>query len=135
MKIQRIESSNSINHKAKFINDKNGYFRKLWQDAVLDVELAEMIDKFSKKNKKHSIEIIDASYNNNTKNFTYNLFNHFNGFGITIESHNIRGFVLHEILEKIFNSQLLTEKNSRTATLYQKLTGQNNSIFNKIFKG
>jgi hypothetical protein len=34
--------------------------------------------------------------------------------------------------EKISQSQLFTSKNSRTASLYQKLTGQKNSFFSKL---
>ena len=134
MEIRQIQPTSNINSKARFINDKNGHFRKLWQDSVLDIELANLIDNFSKKNKKHSLEITDVVFNDKKKCHNYTIFNHRNGFGLTIESFNSSGFILHELLEKISQSHLLTDKNSRTATLYQKLTGQN-SIFNKIFKG
>jgi hypothetical protein len=124
MKIQHIESTYNINHKAKFIDDNQGYFRNLWKDSVLDMELADMIDNFAKNNKKHSLEITDVFYNEKKKFTSYSIFNHYNGFGLTVESSNSPGFVLHEILEKITKSQLLTNKNSRTATLFKKLTGQ-----------
>ena len=134
MKIQRIQTNNNNSFQAKFINDRNGNFRKIWKAAVLDIELANMIDKFAKNNKSHSLEITDVTFNNKKMCNTYTIFNHRNGFGLTIDSYNSPGFVLQEMLEKISQSQLLTDKNSRTATLYQKLTGQH-SIFDKIFKG
>ena len=124
MKIQPIQSTNNINHKAKFINDKNGNFRKLWQNSVLDMELASMIDNFAKNNKKHSLEITDVLYNEKRRTTTYTIFNHKNGFGLTVETNQSPGFILHKILEKISESQLFSDKNSRTARLYQKLTGQ-----------
>ena len=124
MKIQQIQTSNNNSFKAKFILDNNGHFRKLWQDAVLDMELANMINDFAKHNKKHSLEITDVFFNENKKNTSYTIFNHRNGFGLTLETYNSPGFVLHEILEKISKSQLLTNKNSRTTSLYKKLTGQ-----------
>ena len=132
MKVQNIQSTNNINHKAKFINDNNGYFRKLWQDAVLDIQLANMIDNFAKKNKSHSLEITDVFFNNKKDCSTYTIFNHRNGFELRVDSYNPSGFVLHEILESISQSQLLTGKNSRTASLYQKLTGQKNRIIDKL---
>lgn len=133
MKIQPVNTSNTnLKFKANFINDNKGHFRKLWQDAVLDIELANMIDNFTKKNKSNSLEITDVTYNDKKKCITYTIFNHRNGFGMTIETSNSPGFVLHEILEKISQSQLLASKNSRIANLYQKLTGQKNSIFNKL---
>ena len=125
MKINTI-NKNTCNpsYKAKFINDRNGNFRKLWQDSVLDMELASMIDSFAKKNKKHSLEITDVLYNEKEKTTSYKIFNHRNGFGLTVDTTKSPGFILHEILEKISKSQLLSEKNSRTADLFKKLTGQ-----------
>jgi hypothetical protein len=124
MKIQPVQSTNNINHKAKFINDRNGNFRRLWQDSVLDTELPSMIDNFAKNNKKHSLEITDVLYNEKRRTTTYTIFNHKNGFGLTVETNQSPGFILHKILEKISESQLFSDKNSRTARLYQKLTGQ-----------
>ena len=132
MKVQNIQSSNNLCTKAKFINDNHGHFRKLWQDAVLDTKLASMIDNFAKNNKKQSLEITDVAFNDKKKCHTYTIFNHTNGFGLSIESFNSPGFVLHELLEKISQSHLLNDKNSRTASLYKKLTGQRNGIFNKL---
>ena len=124
MKIQALNNNYNTDFKAKFINDNNGYFRKLWRDSVLDMELASMIDSFAKQNKKHSLEITDVLYNQKRKTTSYTIFNHRNGFGLTVDSVNSPGFVLHEILEKISKSQLFSEKNSRTASLFKKLTGQ-----------
>ena len=125
MKINAVNNNNyNTSSKAKFINDKNGNFRKLWQASVLDMELASIIDNFAKKNKKHSLEITAVLYNKKRKTTTYTIFNHRNGFGLTIDTAQSPGFILHEILEKISKSQLLSEKNSRTANLFKKLTGQ-----------
>ncbi len=132
MEIRQIQSTYNINNKARFINDNNGHFRKLWQDAVLDIELANMIDNFAQKNKKHSLEITDVTFNNKKKCHTYTIFNYRNGFRLSIDSYNSSGFVLHELLEKISQSELLTGKNSRIASLYKKLTGQSDSIFSKL---
>ena len=124
MKINAINNNYSTSCKAKFINDKNGNFRKLWQDSVLDMELASMIDNFAKTNKKHSLEITDVLYNEQGKTTSYIIFNHRNGFGLTVNTAQSPGFILHEILERISKSQLFSEKNSRTANLFKKLTGQ-----------
>ena len=83
-----------------------------------------MIDNFAKNNKKHSLEITDVLYNEKRRTTTYTIFNHKNGFGLTVETNQSPGFILHKILEKISESQLFSDKNSRTARLYQKLTGQ-----------
>ena len=83
-----------------------------------------MIDNFAKHNKKHSLEITDVVDNDKRKKISYTLFNHYNGFGLTVETNNSPGFILYEILEKISKSQIFVDKNSRTATLFKKLTGQ-----------
>ena len=124
MKVQNIQSTNNISSKAKFVIDSNGHFCRLWRNAVLDTELANLIDNFAKRNKKHSLEITDVLYNDKRKRFSYMLFNHFNGFGLTIETNNSPGFVLHEILEKISKSQIFSDKNSIMATQFKKLTGR-----------
>ena len=124
MKIQPLQTNYNNSFKAKFIVDNNGHFRKLWQDSVLDMELADMINNFAKHNKKHSLEITDVLYNESKKRTSYVLFNHYNGFGLTVETNNSPGFILHEILEKLSKSQIFSDKNSRTATLFKKLTGK-----------
>ena len=124
MKIQPLQTNYNNTFNAKFIVDNNGHFRKLWQDSVLDIELADMIDNFAKHNKKHSLEITDVLFNESGKSISYVLFNHYNGFGLTVETKNSSGFILHEILEKLSKSQIFSDKNSRTAKLFKKLTGK-----------
>ena len=46
MQVQAIQSTNQNNNvfKARFIDDKNGYFRKLWQDALINESFHYLIE-------------------------------------------------------------------------------------------
>ena len=109
MNVLHIQSSDNVNYKAKFINDKNGYLVELWNNSCSNSVLKREIDIFAKKNLEDVIEIIEF------KNNTYIMKNLKDG---AIYSHQIRKGrkynVLFDIIEML-NNQL---------SIFNKLLGE-----------
>jgi len=126
MQVQPIQSTANNRRKsncsfnASFIDDKNGYFRKLWQDAHVDSSFHDAVDRFYNSHVGHLLEITKVSKNETE----FTIFNHRNGYEKICELKTGVLTKLEELIEKILDSKHLFTENSKSAESYQKLTGQ-----------
>ncbi len=120
--ISNIDSNNCF--KAKFVNDKNGFFTELWNSTLKTRSLSSIIDEFSSKNKDQTIEIINVERINqyNPVNKLYTLFNHTTGntCKVTNDDSSVRSF--GNVLRNLLKEKDFFDKNSDSAKMYQKIT-------------
>ena len=127
MQIQPVSSTNQNNSfKARFINDKNGYFRELWRTAPKTYSLDHIIDEFCSKYKDHAVEIIDVACvgQYDPVNKIYTLFNHKTGNICRVSNDNstINGF--YNLLKNLLKVDGFFNESSDLAKMYKKITGQ-----------
>lgn len=126
MQVQPIQSIVSNNRKsncsfnARFINDTNGYFRRLWQDAYAAGSFHDTVNRFYNSYAGHSLEITKVSKGETE----FTVFNHRNGYEKVCELKTGAQTKLEELIEQILDSKNLFTENSKLAKSYQKLTGQ-----------
>lgn len=120
VQVHSVNLNNNNTFKAKFINDNNGYFRKLWMESSINSKLGDAIDYFSKNNADHTLEITDCSVDRTL----FTVFNHKNGYSRVFKVTFSANKKLQDLLEQINNSSMFEDKYSRVAKMYQKLTGQ-----------
>ena len=121
MRIQSIQLTNNINHKAKFIRDNKGNFDYLWEriqiESILDDEVEKVVNRFAKRHIDHPLEIKSLSY---ASKAIAVIFNHKTGQNYTFDK--FKSF--KDLLNDIIDNRILFDKNSKTARMYKALTGQ-----------
>lgn len=132
MQVQPITDVNlkqtNTSFNARFIDDKNGYFRKLWQDALVNSDFNKVVDRFYYSNKNHVLEITNIE-ENGTK---ITVFNHRNGYEKICKVHDFVNLKLQELMDRLMLSNHLFTEGSMSAKIYQKLTGQKVDIEHQI---
>ena len=82
MKIQalsNINNSEKNTFKAKFINDKNGYLNKLWENSLkTDDRFMKAVDTFTNNFTDHELKIVKKIVDSSNKN-TFFVHNRTNG--------------------------------------------------------
>ena len=121
MRIQSIQLTNNINHQAKFIRDRKGNFDYLWEriqtESMYDNEVEKTVNRFAKSNIDHPLEIKSLSW---VSEAVAVIFNHKTGQKFTFE--NFKSF--KDLLNDIIDNRILFNENTKTARMYQALTGQ-----------
>ena len=118
MKIQAIQSTINVNHKAKFINDNHGYLRQFWNSSEKDNELKNLIWKLQFQSRNHTLEIVNIENNANYSFAT--IFNHNTG-----ANHNYKGPVsLKEMISDILKNNDFFDETTNIANMYKRLIGK-----------
>lgn len=145
MKIQPIQNnSNNQNFKAKFINDVNGNFRRLWDVAPATDTFAKQVEKFTNTNKHHVLEITEIKPDLEMDNYgkwqsgtRFSIYNHTNGkiseyFQAAIFAENRSGALLTWkgsllfILESLMKEKSFFSEDDKKSKLYKQLTTTKN---------
>ncbi len=132
MKIQKVQTiNNKTTFNAHFINDKNGYFRTLWdrEEGANTKIFKSYLDKFTNNNTGHAIEIteLDIDALNTYGKLTHaKLFNHKTGES---EYFSFSGFAKYHPIRMLM--KFLTSKNIIESDFYS--TNNNiTKIYNQL---
>lgn len=138
MKIQPIQkNSKNQNFKAKFINDVNGNFRRLWDVAPATDTFAKQVEKFTNTNKHHVLEITEIKPDLEMDNYgkwqsgtRFSIYNHTNGkiskyFQAAISAKTWSGSLLF-ILESLMKEKSFFSEDDKKSKLYKQLTTTKN---------
>ena len=121
--IQATQNSKRTNFKARFVNDAEGNFRKLWLAAAKTKDLEDKARYFRNTHPNDCLEIIGARPNT-VIDMEYEVFNHSNGEKSSyITKPNMPFYkTLEFILDSIRADKYLFNKEYAPARIYKLLT-------------
>jgi len=125
MQVQAIQSTNQNNNtfKARLINDKNGYLLRLWRykNTEIDADFEKLVNQFKSSHKEHSIEITSLQRNEKDNvGLICEVFNHRTG----ATGRYFNYYSVKNLIKSILDDKKLFDESTKSAKLFQKLTGQ-----------
>lgn len=123
--IQSTQNNKNTSFKARFINDKNGYFQELWTSAYKSKSLFDKAKHFNKTHPNDTLEIVGIK-NCDIITDGYEVFNHNTGSKSLYKMKSVtkKEGVLSNLLDLINNDKQIFEKNYSNK-IYNLLLGKN----------
>lgn len=126
--IHSINNNNQTNFKARFINDKNGYFRELWDCASKSEILFNKAKHFSNILPDDTLEITNkiSKYGYHFYYPEYEIFNHNTGAKSLYQFPYTPQFdILNQLLDLIATDEELFNNRRTSGSTYNLLLGKN----------